>query len=250
MVIRVKLFAMLRQQAGWRERSLHVSEGSTAADAWRLLTDEFPVLLGATASVRFALNGAYSGPADRLHEGDELAVIPPVAGGAQGLRWLAISPDPLDARLLADLRAKVPTSADGALVLFVGQTRDSPGTPAPGQEEAARDVHGQAVEALDYEAFDEMALTILDAIAREIEQRFGVTRLAIIHRTGRVAMGEASVVICAAAPHRAAAFEAARYAIEELKARAPIWKSELFADGSVWLGTPARTGPPAEEAAT
>lgn len=239
---------MLRQQAGWQERSMQVADGSTTADAWRQLTDEFPVLQNATSSVRFALNGAYGGSAERLQEGDELAVIPPVAGGSDSLRWIAISPDPLDDRLLADLRATVPTSADGALVLFVGQTRDSPGTPAPGQEEAAAVVAGQGVEALDYEAYDQMALRILDAIAREIEQRFGVTRLAIVHRTGRVAIGEASVVICAAASHRAPAFEAARYAIEELKARAPIWKSELFADGSVWVGAPARIAPPDEEA--
>jgi molybdopterin synthase catalytic subunit len=102
---------------------------------------------------------------------------------------------------------------------------------------------GESVTSLDYEAFAEMALDVLTTIGHEIEERFGVKRLAIIHRTGTVAVGEASVMIAAAAPHRGAAFDAARYAIEELKARAPIWKAERFSSGSVWLGAPAREGP-------
>ena len=97
---------------------------------------------------------------------------------------------------------------------------------------------------LEYEAYEEMALAVLERIGDEIEARFGVRRLAILHRTGEVALGEASVAIVVAAAHRGPAFEACRYAIEELKARAPIWKSERFADGSVWLGAPAREGPP------
>lgn len=205
--------------------------------------DACPPLGDATASVRFALNGAYVGTTDPLHDGDELAVIPPVAGGDGSLRRIALTPDAIDDALISELRQMVPTTADGALVMFQGQTRDTPGSPAPGQEAAAERVAGQRVEELEYEAFDRMALDILEAIAGEIERRFDVRRLAIIHRTGRVAVGEASVVICAAAPHRDAAFTAARYAIEELKARAPIWKSERFADGSVWLGAPARPGP-------
>mgnify|MGYP001820547340 FL=1 len=88
-----------------------------------------------------------------------------------------------------------------------------------------------------------MALSVLDEIADEIESRFGVRRLALVHRVGDVAVGESSVLIVVAAPHRGEAFEACRYANEELKARAPIWKSERFADGSVWLGAPARHGP-------
>lgn len=125
-------------------------------------------------------------------------------------------------------------------MVFVGQTRESAGTPAAGEEAEAARFAGQPVTALDYEAFDEMALAVLHDIAAEIERRYGVRRLAIVHRSGRVELGEASVVIAAAATHRAAAFDAARYAIEELKARAPIWKREQFADGSVWVGAPAR----------
>ena len=99
------------------------------------------------------------------------------------------------------------------------------------------------MESLTYEAHDEMALRVLATIADEIEARFGVDGLAIVHRTGDVPLGEASVAIVASAPHRDEAFAAARYAIDETKARAPIWKAERFADGHVWIGEPARVGP-------
>jgi molybdopterin synthase catalytic subunit len=135
----------------------------------------------------------------------------------------------------------VPTTADGAYVLFEGMTRESAGTPAPGEEAEAAKHAGKKVDGLEYEVFDEMALDVLRTIAAEIEQRFGVTRLAIVHRSGEVGLGETSVVVCAASAHRSAAFDAARYGIEELKGRAPIWKSERYADGSVWIGAPART---------
>ena len=103
---------------------------------------------------------------------------------------------------------------------------------------------GSRVVGLAYEAFEPMVLAVLEAIADEIEARFGVRRLAIVHRVGEVGVGEASVAIVVASPHRAAGFDACRYAIEELKARAPIWKEERYADGSVWVGAPARSGPP------
>ena len=119
----------------------------------------------------------------------------------------------------------------------------SPGTPAPGQEgEAARHA-GRSVEALEYEAHDSMALGVIEGIADEIEARFGVIRLGIVHRVGEVPLGHSSVAIVACAPHRDAAFEAARYAIDETKARAPIWKAERFSDGHVWIGEPARSQP-------
>jgi molybdopterin synthase catalytic subunit len=126
---------------------------------------------------------------------------------------------------------------------FLGVTRRSAGTPAPGQETEAARHAGRRVEALEYEALPEMALKVMATIADEIEARFRVTRLAIVHREGEVPLGEASVAIVACAPHRDAAFEAAKYAIDETKARAPIWKAERFSDGHVWIGEPARDGP-------
>jgi molybdopterin synthase catalytic subunit len=99
------------------------------------------------------------------------------------------------------------------------------------------------VDSLEYEAHESMALAVLSAIVDEIADRFGVERVAIVHRTGEVPLGEPSIAVGAAAAHRDAAFEAARYAIDETKARAPIWKAERFADGHVWIGHQARTGP-------
>ena len=244
MRINVRLFAILRQQAGWREKEIELAEDATIEGAWQALIKIAPALAASREVVRFARNREYSAVDTRLEDGDELVLIPPVAGGSDDtLLRVEIRAEPITDDLIAELRNTVPTPADGAVVVFVGQTRETPGTPAPGQEAAAAQHAGEQVERLDYEAFEEMALHVLRTIAKEIEQRFDVRRLAIVHRTGSVAVGEASVVIVAAAAHRAAAFDAARYAIEELKARAPIWKAEHFASGSVWLGAPARDGP-------
>ena len=243
MRITVRLFAMLRQQAGWRERDFQVADGATIDDAWRLLANEAPALAPQRAHVRFALNRTYATADQPLADDDELAIIPPVAGGSDSYVRLQITANPITDELLAELRATVPTTADGAYVLFLGQTRASAGTPAPGQEAQAAQHAGKAVVGLDYEVFEEMVEDVLHAIAAEIEERFGVMRLAIVHRSGAVPLGEVSVVVCAASAHRSAAFDAARYGIEELKARAPIWKSEQYADGSVWMGAPPRDGP-------
>jgi len=252
MRVTVRLFAILRQQAGWRERVLELPAGATIDDAWRALVALVPALAASREIVRFARNRQYAQSSELLADGDELVLIPPVAGGAADgpaddrLLRVEIREVPLDEALLAELRAVVPTPRDGALVMFVGQTRETPGTPAPGEEAEAARHAGERVARLEYEAFTEMALDVLRAIGNEIEEQFGVRRLAIVHRSGVVEVGEASVVIAAAAPHRAAAFDACRYAIEELKARAPIWKAEHFAGGSVWIGSPARGAGPSQ----
>ncbi|MEX1336501.1 MAG: molybdenum cofactor biosynthesis protein MoaE [Candidatus Limnocylindrales bacterium] len=247
MRITVRLFALQRAQTGLRTHPLELPEEADVATAWQALVAELPVIAGAEGVVRFARNGAYVDTDALLAEGDELAVIPPVAGGAERLperyRRLEITEDMLDEGLLGELHRAVVSDADGAVAVFVGQTRETAGTPAPGQEAEAARHAGQAVTGLDYEAFEPMAISVLEQIADEIEDRFGVLRMAVVHRIGDVAVGESSVLIVVASPHRAEAFEACRYAIEELKARAPIWKSERFADGSVWLGSPARPGP-------
>ncbi len=250
--VRVRLFAMQRELAGTRQVELQLADGSTIEGAWAALVERFPGLAPGRPAVRFARNGDYAGAETVLADGDEVAMIPPVSGGAPDaspegaadrLRILEIRTEPLGTGILAELSDRLAKPDDGAVVGFLGVTRRSPGTPAPGQElEAARHA-GRRVEALEYEALPEMALRVLATIADEIEARFGVTRLAIVHREGEVPLGEASVAIVACAPHRDAAFEAARYAIDETKARAPIWKAERFGDGHVWIGEPAREAP-------
>jgi molybdopterin synthase catalytic subunit/molybdopterin converting factor small subunit len=250
--VHVRLFAMQRELAGTRQVDLELPADATIEDAWAALVERVPALSPGRPAVRFARNGEYAPATEGLADGDELACIPPVSGGAaqreaaDRRRILEIVAERFAPSILADLEDRLATEEDGAVVAFIGRTRRSPGTPAPGQEAEAAKVADGDVESLEYEAHESMARRVLEAIADEIEARFGVRRLAIVHRTGEVPLGEASVAIVTVSPHRDAAFEAARYAIDETKARAPIWKAERFADGRVWIGEPAREGPTTE----
>jgi molybdopterin synthase catalytic subunit len=248
--VRVRLFARLRELAGARAVDLTLPAGATVDDAWSDLAAATPEIGGLRAYVRFAVDGAYAEAGTPLADGSEVACIPPVSGGsgedagpAERRSILEVTETPFAASILADLAARVATVEDGAVVGFLGRTRATPGTPAPGEEAEAARHAGRRVEALEYEAFEPLALRVLGEIADEVATRFGVAGLAIVHRTGLVPLGEPSIAIVAAAPHRDAAFAAASYAIDETKARAPIWKAEMFADGHVWVGAPARTGP-------
>ena len=163
---------------------------------------------------------------------------------ATGGAILELREAPFDASILAELAEALAIPEDGAVVGFLGRTRSTPGhagagpggggrAPRRAERRVAR-VRGARIDGPRH---------VFATIADEIGARFGVDRLAIVHRTGEVPLGEASIAVVAVAPHRDAAFEAARYAIDETKARAPIWKAERFADGHVWIGHQARTGP-------
>jgi MoaE-MoaD fusion protein len=253
MRIRIRLFARQRQIAGTRALEVDLPAGATIEDAWAALVALVPELAPGRPYIRFARNGEYADPGTALADGDEMVCIPPVSGGSEeaterslangGL--VALRAAPLAPETATELASRLATAEDGAVVVFEGRTRITPGTPAPGEEAEATRHAGRAVEALEYEAYAPLALRVLEEIAGEAEARFGVSRLAIVHAVGPVALGEISVVIVACAAHRDAAFEAARYAIDETKARAPIWKAERFSDGVVWIGDPARTTPPA-----
>jgi MoaE-MoaD fusion protein len=248
--VRVRLFAIQRELAGTREVALELGPGATIEDAWQALVARFPTLAPGRSSIRFARNANYAAPETHLADGDEVAMIPPVSGGAEdppsesgGASIVELRDEPLAMTVLAELATRLVVPDDGAVVGFLGVTRATPGTPAPGQESAAAAPAGRRVEALEYESHREMAERVIWTIVAEIEQRFDVTRVAIVHRIGEVPLGEASVAVVACAPHRDAAFDAARYAIDETKARAPIWKAERFSDGHVWIGEPPRAGP-------
>jgi molybdopterin synthase catalytic subunit len=247
MQVRIRLFAMQRELAGAREVPVELPEGADVGAAWEALVARHPVLAPGRDSVRFARNGAYADSDTPLADGDEVAMIPPVSGGAGGdereTRIIEIREAPFGADILAELTERLATPEDGAAVGFLGMTRVSPGTPAPGQESEAARHAGRSVESLEYEVHGTMAVAVLAEIADEIATRFGVDRVAIVHRAGVVPLGAASIAVVAVAAHRGAAFDAARYAIDETKARAPIWKAEQFADGHVWIGHTARTGP-------
>ena len=259
--VRVRLFAVQRELAGTREVPLELPDGADIETAWTELVARHPVLGPGRPSVRFARNGDYADAATALADGDEVAMIPPVSGGSgndastgeaartgdpgdgRGRRIIELREAPFATTILAELIDALAVPEDGAVVAFLGRTRSTAGTPAAGQEAEAARHAGRSVESLEYEALGSLAIKTLTTIADEIETRFGVARLAIVHRVGEVPLGQPSIAVVAVAAHRDAAFDAARYAIDETKARAPIWKAERFADGHVWIGHPARTGP-------
>jgi molybdopterin synthase catalytic subunit len=245
--IRLRLFARQRELVGARELALELPAGATIEAAWDALAERHPAVADARPWMRFARNGEYVDAATVLADGDEVACIPPVSGGEEdpgpAARILELREQPFGRGILAELTDRLAVAADGAVVGFLGVTRETPGTPAPGEEAEAARHAGRHVRSLDYEAHEAMVLATFERIADEIEARFGVRRVGIVHRSGNVPLGEPSIAIVVCSPHRGAAFDATRYAIEETKARAPIWKAEQFDDGHVWIGEPAREGP-------
>ena len=205
--VRVRLFAGLRERAGWSERS--VDGVATVADVWPELElgDEPPGLL-------YAVNHEYADRDRPLADGDEVALIPPVSGGA-----FVLSDEPLSLERAA---AEVASDGAGAIATFVGTTR-------------ARS-RGREVIRLEYEAYEGMAEAEMERIAGVLRDRHDVIDVAIHHRVGPVEIGETSVVIAVSAAHRAAAFDACRDAIDTLKQTVPLWKKELYVGGEEWIG--------------
>ena len=211
----VKLFGSIREAVGEKELSVELPDGASARDLRRLLADRYRVFdrFGDRLAVSVQLEVVSLDTA--LGDGDEVAFLPPVSGGA-GECW--ISDRPL---LEADAVARVRGPGMGGIVTFVGAVRDH--------------ARGRSIRHLEYEAYPEMAVREMEKIADEAGQRWPGTRIAIGHRSGRLEIGEVAVVIAAAAPHRAAAFDACRFAIDTLKQTVPIWKKEVATDGEYWV---------------
>lgn len=220
-MVTVKLFAAAADAVG--RRTLEGDwAGLTPAQLLELLAQQYPNLARLVAVLSVAVNREYA-TADRvLADGDEVALIPPVSGGAPADErpLFEITTDPLSADEIA---ARVTNPHSGATLVFVGTVRE--------WTKGRRTVH------LEYEAYPEMAVAQMEQIGREIAERWPGARVAIVHRVGRLAIGEASVVIAVATPHRADAFEACRHAIERLKQIVPIWKKEVWEDGEAWVGS-------------
>jgi molybdopterin synthase catalytic subunit len=209
MRITVRLFAALRERAGWSQRQLELPAGAVVADVWPGLDlgDEPPGLA-------YARNREYAVRDAPIEEDDEVAVIPPVSGGA-----FTVRPDPLD---LSDVVSQVSDPAAGAVATFIGTTRTHS--------------RGRTVVHLEYDAYPEMAEAEMARIAEAIRGRHEVLHVAIAHRTGHVPIGEASVIIAVSAAHRGAAMDACREAIDTLKQTVPVWKKEVFEGGEEWIG--------------
>jgi molybdopterin converting factor subunit 1 len=215
--VEVLYFAVLRERLKLDGEPVELPDAATVKQARAALAERHPVIAPLLPQVRSAVNRTMVGDDHTLCDGDELALIPPVAGGAP--RKIAVLPTPLS---LDEVVACVQGPAQGGIVTFTGTVRRQGQQPN--------------VVRLDYEAYGPMAEQVLSAIAAEIESEWPGTLLAIHHRTGTLAVGDIAVVIAASAPHRAEAFDACRAAIERLKQRAPIWKKEFGEDGSTWIG--------------
>ena len=221
MRIEVLYFAIVRERLKLDHEAVELADGATVADARAAIADRHPSIASLLPRVLAAVNRTWAPDEHRLGDGDELALLPPVAGGA--------FPVPGAIRMTAegiDVAATVEAVGGidaGAVVTFAGVVR-------------RRGHHLDDVVRLEYEAYIEMAETVLADIAQEIEREWPGTRVAIHHRVGSLAVGETAVAIAVAAPHRAPAFEACRAAIDRIKERAPIWKKEIGERGEAWVG--------------
>ena len=219
MNVRVVLFAKPRELVGKPNVDLALPVGATAADAWNQLSSRYD-LGPLPRSFRCAVNSEYAGWEAALKDGDELAVIPPVSGGAVGAGrgLIALREEPLDAATIGN---QIRTDGDGALITFEGVVREGS--------------RGKTVKGLVYEAYGTMALRQMERLAEEARGRWPISDVAIVHRLGHLKVGEVSVVIAIAAAHRGEAFDACEWVIDELKRTVPIWKKEIYTDGEAWI---------------
>jgi molybdopterin synthase catalytic subunit len=206
MSVHVRLFAGLRERAGWATREV---DAGTVADVWPALGlgDEPEGLL-------YAVNREYADRGQELEDGDEVALIPPVSGGA-----FHVTEEPLS---LEAVVADVADERAGGIATFTGTVR--------------RQSRGREVTHLEYEAYAEMAEQVMAQLAAELQKRHELCAVAIHHRVGRLEIGEASVMVAVSAPHRQAALDACREAIDTLKETVPLWKKEVYEGGEEWIG--------------
>lgn len=220
--------------------------GATVADLVQELAAEYPQLPTAAGAIYASVNRAYAGQDTVLQPGDEVGLFPPVSGGQGGSRLFEVTQAPLS---LDDVAARVAGRSRGAVVVFAGLVRGETdlANPYAAAPPAVRgDELGQLrTEYLEYEAYAEMAEAVLSQIGAEIQAQWPqVEAVSIVHRVGRIEVGEPSVVIALAAAHRTGVFDACSYAIERLKAIAPIWKKEVGSDGQWWVEGPRQVDTP------
>jgi molybdopterin synthase catalytic subunit/molybdopterin converting factor small subunit len=221
MQIRVLFFGVLKDLVGRSSDTLELPEGARLQTVLSHYASQAPRFEAMLPSLALSVNQVYSGPDQALRGGDEVGLLPPVSGGSGGLGaargTVRIVRDPISTQ--AELnRLKLPE--DGAAVVFEGVVRDN--------------TRGRRTLYLDYEAYEAMALKQMEALAEQARSQFAVRDVALVHRLGRLEIGETSVLIVVASAHRGPAFEACRWMIDTLKKTVPIWKKEYFEDGAVW----------------
>ncbi len=218
MKISIRYFASFREIVGQNEETLDINEGTSVAEMRAMLLTQYPRLQAVMEHSVSAVNRKYVPAETALHDGDELVFIPPMGGGAAMEPLIQLTREPLDRNALV---AATSHPSVGGIVVFEGVVRDT--------------ARGKQVRYLEYEAYEEMAEQQIRTIVAEAQQRWGVERIAVAHRFGRLEIGEASVIIVVASPHRGEAFEACRYIIDTLKTTVPIWKKEVATNGEEWV---------------
>ena len=216
MKIRVLFFGAARDAVEANQMDLALDEPATVSSAFQSLKTRFSKLERFGRSLLFAVNQEYATPDTQLKENDELAVFPPVSGGSHD--FFELTKEPID---VGEVARRVVLPECGATVTLDGYAREW--------------TKGKRTLYLIYEAHDSMALTEMERLGVEAHKQFEIAHLGIVHRTGRIDIGETSVVIAASAPHRRAAFQACEWAIKELKRTVPIWKKEIFEGGEEWV---------------
>jgi MoaE-MoaD fusion protein len=223
MHVHVLLFGALKDLRAQQKETVELPDQATVGEFLRRFFAVAPQLEKYAGSLAIAVNQEYATSTQVLREGDEIALLPPVSGGSAddepiaGKAWIRLQRELVDA---AALVSSVKEGETGAVVVFDGIVRNN--------------TRGRRTLYLDYEAYESMALSQMQELARDAQERFGVRRVALVHRLGRLQVGETSVLIVVASAHRAQAFEACRWMIDTLKKTVPIWKKEWFEDGAVW----------------
>jgi MoaE-MoaD fusion protein len=223
MRVRVLFFGQLKEIVGCEEEYADVNDGARLQDLFESYGRRYPRLAGFRQSVVASINQSLADWASPLAMGDEVAFLPPVSGGAETAavqRSEAIVELVRERIQTEEIRARLKASEDGAIVVFEGIVRNHS--------------HGRRTLYLDYEAYEAMALKQMNAIASAMRTQFGVHGVALVHRLGRLEIGETSVLIVVTSGHRGEAFQACRFGIDTLKRTVPIWKKEYFEDGAVW----------------
>lgn len=221
--IRVLFFGAARDAVEANQLELAVEEPATVSSAFQSLKTRFSTLERFGRSLLFAVNQEYATPDTQLKDDDELAVFPPVSGGSHD--FFELTTEPID---VGEVARRVILPECGATVTLDGYAREW--------------TKGRRTLYLVYEAYEPMALTEMQRLGVEAHKQFEIAHLGIVHRTGRLDIGETSVVISASAPHRQAAFQACEWAIRELKRTVPIWKKEIFENGEAWVETADQRG--------
>ena len=219
--MKVLFFGVLKDLVGTSEDTIEVPPNATVGSIFEHYAEQIATLRHSRPSILFARNRDFSSEDTQVAENDEIAFLPPVSGGSDSNaagHHFSLTREPIDSRRLA---SQLQRPEDGAVVVFEGVVRNNS--------------KGRSTLHLEYECYEAMALQQMIRIGNEVAEKFAIGRIGVMHRLGRLEIGEASVAVVATAPHRKAAFEAAFEAINRLKREVPIWKKEFFTDGAVWV---------------